>query len=125
MAGGKTSLHETAVLNVMRATTLTSFAAFVALYTVAPTDTTAGTEVTGGSYAAASCAFSAPTGSGPTSMVNSAEILISMPTCSVVAVGLKDAVGGALRYFVGITTVAFTSGDQARFAAGSITVTEE
>jgi phosphoribosylformylglycinamidine (FGAM) synthase-like enzyme len=126
MAGGKTSTHEAAVLNVMRATTLTAFTGYASLFSVAPTDTTAGTEVTGGGYARAAITFGAPTGSGPSSMSNSVEILITMPTISVVAVGIHDAsTAGNLRYFVGITTVAFTSGDQARFAIGALTVTEE
>jgi hypothetical protein len=123
---GKTQTHETAVLNVMRATTLTSYTGYVALYTVTPSDTAGGTEVTGGSYARAAITFGAPTGSGPSSMTTTAEILITMPTATVVAVAICDAVtAGAIRYWVGITSVAFTSGDQARFAIGALTVTED
>lgn len=124
---GKTQTHEQAVLNVMRATTLTSFSAFVALYTAAPTDTTEGTEVSGGSYARASVTFSAPSGSAPSTMTNSAEILISMPTATVVAVALHSASSGTgnMKYWVAITSVAFTSGDQARFAASALSVTED
>lgn len=123
---GKTATHEAAVLNVMRATTLTAFTGYAALYTANPTDTTGGTEVTGGSYGRAAITFGAPTGNSPSSMSNSAEILITMPAATVTGVAICDAsTAGAIRYWVGITSVVFASGDQARFAIGALTVTED
>jgi hypothetical protein len=123
---GKTTIHEAAVLNVMKATTLTAFTGYIALYTTAPTDTTNGTEVTGGSYARAAITFGTISGAGPGSMSNSNDIVITMPACTVVAAAICDASsGGALRYWVGGLSVTFGAGDQAHFAVGGITVTED
>jgi hypothetical protein len=81
--------------------------------------------VTGGGYARQSVTFGAATGN-PRQMANTNEILADMPTVGVVAVGIMTLVtGGALNYWVGITTVNFTLGDQARFAVGGLTVQED
>ncbi len=75
-------------------------AVFVALYTVAPTASTAGTEVSGGSYARQPITFSAPS-TGDTAN----PALITFPTASapwgtVVAVGVVDALtSGNILYF--------------------------
>ena len=123
---GKTTTHETSVLNILRATTITAPAnVYVGLFTVAPTDAGGGTEVTGGGYARQLCGFAAPAGT-PRSVANGAEILITMPAATVVAVGVFDAVSaGNLLYWVAITSKAFDAGDQARFAAGALTVQED
>lgn len=123
---GKTQTQENAVLNVLRATNITAPAnVYVGLFTAAPTDTTGGTEVTGGSYARQLCGFAAPSGN-PAQIANAADILITMPAATVVAVGIFSASSaGTLLYWVGITSVTFASGDQARFAAGGLIVQED
>jgi hypothetical protein len=60
--GGFTDTFEAACLNALHsATTLTGVAVEVALCTTAPTDSAAGTEVTGGSYARQACGFTTAT----------------------------------------------------------------
>lgn len=122
---GKTTAHEEDVLNTARTVALAAWTPFVALFTVAPTDAGGGTEVTGGGYARQACGFGAPSGT-PRAMANAAEILITMPAATVVAVGVFDAVSaGELKYWVAITSKAFDASDQARFAAGALTVQED
>jgi alkylation response protein AidB-like acyl-CoA dehydrogenase len=60
MAGSLSNYAENKVLDhVLGTTSYTKPTTYVALYTVAPTDSTAGTEVTGGSYARLAGAFDA------------------------------------------------------------------
>lgn len=123
---GKTQTHEQSVLNVLRATNITAPATtYTSLFSAAPTDTTGGTEVTGGGYARQAAGFAAPSGS-PSQISNAADILFTMPTVTVVACGLHSAVtAGTLLYWVGGLSVAFTSGDQARIAASALVVQED
>ena len=115
---GKSQYMEGKVLDLLRGTTFTAPAdVYVALYTTAPTDSTTGTEVTGSTYARigeATFTFTAPAGT-PRNTGNTSEILIGgasgMPACTVVAVGLLDALTvGNLLYWVGITARRSSSG---------------
>jgi hypothetical protein len=66
---------------------------YVALYTVAPSDTGGGTEVSGGAYARQTAAFSV-SGTNPTTASNTAAIEYPTATAdygTVVAVGVFDA----------------------------------
>jgi hypothetical protein len=123
---GKSTTHEATVLNILRATNVTAPAnVYVALYSVAPTDSGGGTEVTGGGYARQLAGFAAPSGT-PRTVANAAEILFTMPAVTVNAFGILDASsGGNLLYWITITPKAYDAGDQARFAAGGLTVTED
>ena len=71
---------------------------YAALYTVAPSDSSAGTEVTGGSYARKTVTFGAAS-SGSAS--NNANVdFDGMPSCTVVAVAiLNDPTAGNLLYW--------------------------
>ena len=100
---------------------------YVALYTVAPTDTGGGTEVTGGSYARQSGAFTV-SGTNPTTASNSAAI--EYPTATdnygtVVAVGILDASsGGNLLAYANLdTSKSVTTGDVFRFDTGDLDIT--
>ena len=113
----------------------------VALYTVMPTDTGGGTEVTGGSYArvpvAASLANWAGTHGAGTSTASSGtggqtsnNGVLAFPTATapwgtVVGFGLFDAAtGGNLWIYAPLTAAqAIGSGATASFAAGQLTVT--
>jgi hypothetical protein len=124
---GKSQTHENAVLNVMRGTTLTAFSPYIGLLTAAPTDTTTGTEASGGNYARQACTFGAPSGN-PASMNNSSAVTWSGVTWSgtVVAWAIYDAVsGGAIRYWLSITSKTVASGDTVQFAGGTLIVTED
>ncbi len=100
---------------------------YVALYTVAPTDTGGGTEVTGGSYARQTSTFTV-SGTDPTTATNAAAI--EYPTATgdygtVVAVGILDALsGGNLLAYADLTTSKTVStGDVFRFDAGDLDIT--
>lgn len=96
---------------------------YVALYTVAPTDSTSGTEVIGGSYVRKIATFTAAS-NGATS--NSGNIdFTGMPTCTVVAVGVLDALtsGNLLVYGTLTASKAVTSGDTFRIPIGDLDIT--
>ena len=100
---------------------------YVALYTVAPTDTGGGTEVTGGSYARQSGAFTV-SGTNPTQASNSAAIEYPTATANygtVVAVGIFDALtsGNLLAYANLTASKVVSTGDVFRFNAGDLDVT--
>lgn len=96
----------------------------IALYTVSPTDTGGGTEVTGGSYARVTVpntAWSTPAGSGSINNAN-ASITFQTPTASwgeIVAFGifvsstlkLYGAVSPAVDVVLGDNPVRFKAGD--------------
>ncbi len=93
MAGSLSDYAENKLLDhVLGTTSYTKPTTYVALYTVAPSDSSAGTEVSnsgGSSYARQAASFSAASG-GATS--NSANIdFTDMPACTVVAIGILDS----------------------------------
>jgi hypothetical protein len=100
---------------------------YVALYTVAPGETGGGTEVSGGSYARQSAAFTI-SGTNPTQAANTSAI--EFPTASgswgtIVAAGIFDAsTSGNLIAFANLTTSkTVNTGDVLRFNASTLTVT--
>ena len=97
---------------------------YVALYTVAPTDSSTGTEVSGGGYARQSAAF---TTSGNTASNTSA---IEYPTATagygtVVAVAVLDASssGNMLAYAALSANKTIATGDVFRIPAGDLDIT--
>lgn len=97
---------------------------YLALYTVAPDDTGGGTEVSGGSYARQSCAF---TVTGNLATNTSA---VEWPTATgswgtVVAVGVFDAStsGNLLAYGNLTSSKTIASGDVLRIPAGDLDIT--
>ena len=100
---------------------------YVALYTVAPTDTGGGTEVSGGAYARQSGAFTV-SGTNPTTASNSAAVEYPTATAdygTVVAVGIFDALssGNLLAYANLTTSKVVSTGDVFRFNTGNLDVT--
>jgi hypothetical protein len=95
---------------------------FVGLYTVAPTDSTSGTEVTGGSYVRKAVTFSAAS-AGATS--NTADIdFTGMPAATTVAIAVHTAVtaGTMLMYGTLTTNKTTDAGDTLRIAAGDLDI---
>ena len=94
----------------------------VALVTANGSDSSAGTEVTGGSYARQSVTFtSASSGSAS----NNADIsFTSMPAATVVGVEVYDSAGSPVRIWYGALTAskATNSGDTFTISSGSLTV---
>ena len=123
MAGNLSNYLETRVLDhILGTTTFTRPTAYLALYTVAPTDSTAGTEVTGGSYARKTIAFNAASAGAAT---NSANVdFTGMPTATVVAVAVVDALtaGNILVYGPLTTSRSVVAGDTLRISAGDLSI---
>jgi len=99
----------------------------VALYTVAPSDTGGGTEVSGGAYARQTGAFTV-SGTNPTTASNTAAIEYPTATANygtVVAVGIFDASSGGnlLAYSTLDSSKVVSSGDVFRFNAGDLDIT--
>ncbi len=128
MADAKSDYLENALLNhVLRNVALSSpVTVYVALFTVAPTDSGGGTEVSGGSYARQAVTFAAPSGGV---VANSGSVtfpVASAPWGTIVDMAIFDAltVGNMLYYGVLATSKIVGTGDQISFANASITVTE-
>jgi len=125
---GKSDYFENAVLNTLRNVSLAVANVYVALFTTLPgEDSTGGVEVSGGSYARQAVTFDAPAAG---SMANSADVVFPQATANwgtVLGFGLYDAVsGGNMLYFNNLTTSKqIDSGDQMKFPAGAISVSEE
>ncbi|MER5875469.1 hypothetical protein ABT119_06010 [Streptomyces sp. NPDC001910] len=92
----------------------------VALVTANGSDSAAGTEVTGGSYARQSLSVAAAV-SGATS--NSADVVFTgMPAATVVGVEVWDSAGTPVRLWYGALAASRTvvAGDEVRLTAGSL-----
>lgn len=92
----------------------------VALVTAAGSDTTAGTEVTGGSYARQTLTVGAAS-AGATS--NSADLVFAgMPAATVVGVEVWDSAGSPVRLWYGPLAASRTvaAGDELRILAGEL-----
>lgn len=100
---------------------------YLGLFTAAPSDTGGGTEVSGGSYARISCAFSV-SGTDPTTATNSsaAEFATATGTWGSVGwVGVFDASssGNLLAWAALTASKTVSSGDVFRFDAGDLDIT--
>jgi len=124
MAGNLTNYLENKLLDHFLGTTSYTMPSpvYVALFTVAPSDAGGGTEVTGGSYARQTAAFSAAA-SGATS--NSANIdFTGMPAATTVAIALFDAStsGNMLVHGTLTTNKQTDAGDTLRIATGDLDI---
>lgn len=106
--------------------------AYIALFTVTPSDSGGGTEVTGGSYARVAVTNNAtnfPAASGGTKS-NGTDIVFTTATAdwgTVVAFGIFDAAsGGNLLYWGAVSpNKAVPNGSIAKFLTGSMVFTED
>jgi len=128
MAGFSDYLEDKVLDHVFGGTSYTAPGTlYVALYTVAPTDTGGGTEVSGGAYVRKTATFNV-SGTSPTTATNAAAIEYPTATANygtVVAVGILDASsGGNLLAYANLTTSKTVStGDVFRFDAGDLDIT--
>lgn len=123
--GSLTDTAETRVLDwtLGNSTTAPTAPMKLALLTANGTDSSAGTECTGGSYARQTIAFSAAA-SGATS--NTADVTFTgMPACTVTGFALYDSAGSPVRWWHGAATASKTvnSGDDFIVAAGDLDLT--
>ena len=127
MSGFTDYLEDALLKHVFTNTAYTSpTTVYAALFTVAPSDTGGGTEVSGGAYARQSMAFSV-SGTG-TLATNSAAVEYPTATAdygTVVAVGIFDAAscGNLLAYANLTVSKTVSSGDVFRFNAGDVDIT--
>lgn len=127
MSGFTDYLEDALLKHVFTNTAYTSpTTVYAALFTVAPSDTGGGTEVSGGAYARQSMAFSV-SGTG-TLATNSAAVEYPTATAdygTVVAVGIFDAStsGNLLAYANLTTSKTVSSGDVFRFNVGDVDIT--
>lgn len=121
-------LEENLLNHVLRGIPYTGPASiYVALFTTAPTDSTPGTEVTGGSYARQPVTFAAPSGG---TCANTADITFPTATApwgTVTSFGLFDAgAAGNLLYYANLTSPRdVLVNDEIRFPAGQLLCTED
>ena len=131
MAGSKTDYYETKVIqHLFESDYAAPDPLYVGLYTVAPTDSTAGTECTGGSYGRESIARGTGWTSAGNATENAADITFTEATASwgtVVAFALSDAVSGGNQLYWGDLTASkvIDSGDTAKIPAGDLDITED
>lgn len=129
--GSKSDYLENKLLDHVLRNTLYTQAATVysALYTTAPSDSTAGTEVTNATsgYTRAATTF-VTAASGQITNASS----FTFPTFAVAVTVIGWAVldtstvaAGNILYYTTITTVAYATGDQPTVATGGITITED
>ena len=116
---------ENKIIEVMRATSFTAAAAYVALYTTDPTDADTGTEVSGGAYARQLAGLSAAA-NGASS--NAADITFPTATAdwgTITHVGLRDAatVGNLYMHSPLDASKVVASGDTFKINAGDLDVT--
>ena len=124
MAGNLSDYLENKLLDHFLGTTAYTMptTVYVGLYTVVPTDAGGGTQVTGGSYARQTAAFSAAA-SGATS--NTANIdFAGMPAATTVAIGVFDAITAGNLLLWGTLTANKTTdaGDTLRIATGDLDI---
>lgn len=128
--GSKADYHENKVLEILRGNNYTAPATvYSALFTVLPSDSTAGTEVTNASsgYTRVATTFSTATG-GATANIGAATFATAAAAYTVVGWGLLDTstvAAGNLLYWATVTTLAIAINDQATFAIGGITISED
>lgn len=124
MAGNLSDYLENKVLDHVLGTTSYTMPAdvYLALYTTTPTDSTSGTEVTGGSYVRKLVTFGAASSGAATNNTNIDFTL--MPTCTVTGIGICDAEtsGNILIYGALTSSKSVTSGDTLRVASGDLSI---
>ena len=131
--GSKSDFFENKVLELARGNTYTvPSTLYSALFTVVPSDSTNGTEVTNASsgYTRVATTFCTAGATVAGQIVNTGAVTFATAAVTLIVVGwaLYDtstvAAGNPL-YWATVTTVTLAIGDQATFAIGGITITED
>ena len=97
---------------------------YASLYSVIPTETSGGTEISGSGYSRQTVTFAAPALGIAASNVSVTFSCSGSAWPTVVAFGITDdSTGGNLLYYKGIASRTVNSGDSVVFASGDITIT--
>jgi hypothetical protein len=126
---GFTQTWENNILNrVFRNQTVTfPTTVYVALYTTNPTDTTEGTEVSGGGYARQAVTFGAPSGN-PAVISNSANVDFPVATANwgtITGFAIHSAASGTGNMIIWgtlTTSKSISTDDQARFLTNALQI---
>lgn len=128
MSGSYSDYLENKVLeHIVGKTAYTMPTAYVALYTVTPTDAGGGTEAAYTSYARVTTSGATWGTAAAGSITNAAAI--TFPACTggssnVVAFGVLDASSGGNLLFYGPCSLSVSTGITPQFAIGALTVTQ-
>ena len=131
MAGSKTDFYENLVIqHLFESDYSAPTTLYVGLYTAAPTDSSEGTECTGGSYARVAVTRGSGWTSSGNATENAADITFPEATASwgtVVAFALCDAATVGNQLYWGDLTASKTidNGDTAKIPAGDLDITED
>lgn len=137
MAGGLAQGYQQKILDYLFGGTAVPLIAgphLLALYTVAPTDTTAGTEVTGGAYARVSLTqnttnWPAASAAVPSVKANGPVFTFPAPTANwgvIVAWAVLDSAAAVIAFGAVSPAKTVNNGDPApSFAAGALTITAD
>lgn len=139
--GSMTDVGEAALLNYLFRNTAMGLHAtnwYVALFTTNPTDSTSGTEVSGGSYARIAvvrtgAGFNAAHGTSPTTTENTSTITFATATAdwgTITGFGLCITLAGALStdlFYWGALSAnkVVSNGDTFSFSASNLTITQD
>lgn len=139
--GSMTDVGEKAILNYLFRNTsigLDGTNVWIALFTSVPTDSTTGTEVTGGSYARVAvvrtgAGWDAASGASPGTTQNTGVITFATASAdwgTITGFGITISSAGALStdllYWGALTaSKVVSSGDTASFSAGTLSVTQD
>lgn len=123
----KTDYLENALLNhVLKNSAYSSPATvYAALMTVAPTDSTGGTEATGGSYARQALTFGTPSAGSVSNTLAVTFSAVAAATYTHIAIFDALTSGNLLYYQALSSNIVATAGSDIEFGVGDITVTED
>jgi len=125
MADNLPDVIENALLNALVGTSTYSItgATKLRLMTANGNDASAGTQVTGGSYAAQTIAFTSASSGAIEN--NGALSFTGMPACTVVGIEIYDSASTPKRLLYGPLSASrsVTAGDTVQFASGAIDIT--
>jgi hypothetical protein len=127
--GSKYDSYENAVLDHLVGTASTAMptAVYSALFTAVPTDSSSGTEVTA-AYTRITTVFCTAGATTAGQIKNTAAVTFTTAATAYTVVGwglFATNTAGTLIYWATVTTLAVGVNDQATFAAGNITITED
>lgn len=127
MSGGLVQVARQGILNLLSGTAYTTPTTPIKLgvYSSASSDTAAGTEDTGGSYARQTMTFTTATAANPSVLATSnAQTYTNMPAVTSTDVNVWDNAGTPIREAWGPMTASKTtaSGDTLAFAIAAVTI---
>jgi hypothetical protein len=131
--GSKSDYHENKTLELLRGNNYTApTTMYSALFTVIPSDSTGGTEVTNAASGYTRVATTFVTGGATVAgqTYNSGAVTFATAAAAYTVVGwavmdTSTVAAGNILYWATVTTLALGIGDQATFGVAAITVTED